>query len=137
MDRHAIPLAERGWRVLGIDRDETTIEHATALNTSGLVLDIYNQEFFRTDRMGSWTSIIEGTSVETRQRMNGNRLVVELNYADRAEGDVFDWQLFTVDELQALGDQAGLELVLVSSDFDPEVAPDSGNPRMQLAFARH
>jgi SAM-dependent methyltransferase len=98
-----------------------------------LVLDIYNRDFFL-DRQGVRTTTVRGTRVKTRQRLKGDRLIVELDYVERGESDVFDWQVFTPSSMSELAGRIGLILLVACSEFNPEVAPTDSNPRMQLVF---
>ncbi len=186
--RHAMPLAGKGYTVLGIDRHPEVIRRAqrrcdlpnatftahdmtrldelpedfdavicmwqsfgyfdastnrrvlasmaNRLRSGGrLVLDIYNRDFF-VDRQEVRTTTIHDTKVTTRQRLDGGRLIVELDYQGRSERDVFDWQVFTVDAMRELAGHVELILRVACSGFDASVAASDGTPRMQLAFAK-
>lgn len=184
--RHAAPLADAGYDVVGIDRDERAIARARSLHahdratflahdmtrlnelpgpfdgiicmwqsfgyhdaatnadilrqmaellTSGgrVVLDLYNRDFFGT-RQGERTTIQEGVEIVTRQRLDEDRLIVDLDYRDRDERETFDWQVFTPDTITDLATSVGLEPVLACTAFDKSLPPSRDNPRMQMVF---
>lgn len=186
--RHAAPLAEAGYSVVGIDRDPGVVKRARALHdqerltfrildmtklselsgefdavicmwqsfgyfdaatnadvlrqiaghtrTGGrLVLDIYNREFFET-KQGTRTSEQHGVKVATTQRMQGDRLIVELEYVEKQQWDVFDWQVFTEETIAGLAQICGLHATLACADFDETIQPSHDRPRMQLLFEK-
>src|SRR5262245_51426292 len=71
------------------------------------VLDLYNREFCELAH-----SVREfdrnGVRVIERKEMRGKRQTVTLSYPPPTPPDVFDWQLYTPDELSALGASCGL-----------------------------
>lgn len=191
MGRHAIPLAARGYRVLGMDVDphalavaraEAEREHAgqvewrqgdmrdlTALpadfdgvlllwqsfgqfddatNADVLrqardrlrpggrfVLDIYHRAFFAA-RLDERRFEREGRTITETKRMDGRRLSVTLDYGPDLPRDVFAWELFTPDEIMALGRQVGFEPLLCRTGYDEAQPASADAPRMQLVFAR-
>ena len=90
-----------------------------------LVLDLYNREFF--ERLGDGVRELAAGVVE-RSTVRGNRRRVELGYAGSRDPDVFEWQLYSPDELVALGAGLGLRPVTVAAS--PGVAA------MQVVFER-
>lgn len=100
-----------------------------------LVLDIYNRDFFES-RQGTRCSQQHGIEVVTSQRMQGDRLVVELDYAEKRQRDVFDWQVFSEETITALAGHCGLGLQLACTSFDAREAPSDDRPRVQLVFER-
>lgn len=186
--RHAGPLADAGYTVLGIDRATDVVKRAAALHdqmqlrfcvfdmmmlnelpgefdavicmwqsfgyfdsatnmqvlrqiadrlrTGGrLVLDIYNREFFES-RQGTRILQQHGFNIATSQSMRGDRLTVELNYVEKQEHDIFDWQVFTPETITALAETSDLELLLACTDFDENTRPSAARPRMQLVFEK-
>lgn len=104
------------------------------LSPSGrVVLDLYNRDFFVT-REGERTTSQQAVEIVTRQHLDGDRLIVELEYRDRAEREAFDWQVFTPDTITALASSAGLDRVLACTSFDESQPPSPDTPRMQLVF---
>jgi SAM-dependent methyltransferase len=99
-----------------------------------LVLDVYNRSFFET-RTGTRTIERHGRAVVEHSELDGDRFRTRLDYGSGVE-DVFSWQLFTPDELGALGRSRGLEPVLACADFDELVPASAEHARMQLVFER-
>lgn len=184
--RHAGPLADAGYHVLGIDRDASAMERAQTLHDregtaflthdmtrlrelpgtfdavvcmwqsfgyhdaatnadilrqmtellspgGRVVLDLYNLDFFVT-RQGERTTIQQGVEIVTRQHLNGDRLIVELEYRDRDERETFDWQVFTPETITALAATLGLDRALACTSFDESQPPSPDTPRMQIVF---
>lgn len=98
-----------------------------------LVLDVYNPEFI-TSRQG--TIAFERVPVTETKSVRGGRLRVELAYHGGPVEDVFEWELYTPEQLQALARECGLEPVLVCSGFDESTPPAADVARMQLVFER-
>jgi hypothetical protein len=70
---------------------------------------------------------------ETKE-LRGNRLRVELDFGDARE--IFDWQIFTPDEIAALAARCGLDEMLRCANFDENVLPNADAPRMQFILQR-
>ncbi|HYH13413.1 MAG TPA: class I SAM-dependent methyltransferase [Thermomicrobiales bacterium] len=185
--RHAAPLTEAGYDVVGIDRDERAIARARSLHAHDrttflvhdmtmiralpgpfegiicmwqsfgyhdadtnadilrqmarclvpggkVVLDLYNRDFFGT-RQGERTTIQEGVEIVTRQRLDGDRLIVDLDYRDHDERETFDWQVFTPHTITDLAISVGFEPVLACTAFNEPLPPSPDSPRMQMVFA--
>ena len=75
-----------------------------------LVFDLYNREFF--ERIGDGVRELAAGVVE-RSTVRGNRRRVELEYAGSRDPDVFEWQLYSHDDLVAVGTGLGLRPVTV------------------------
>lgn len=109
---------------------------AARLHPGGrLVLDVYNRDFFES-RQCTRASLQRGVDVATSQRMEGERLVVELEYRERQERDVFDWQLFTPQSITDLAASCALHAIVVCAGFDETVAPSPEEPRMQVVLEK-
>jgi SAM-dependent methyltransferase len=105
---------------------------AERLRSGGrLVLDLYDRAF--------WEAVGEDArdnrGVLDRKRVTDGRFYTELVYPD-GHVDRFDWQLYSAEELVALGEQHGLELVLACAGFDEARPARGATPRMQLVFER-
>lgn len=100
-----------------------------------LILDVYHRGFFEQHQE---TRTLTGTAapVIERKYMNGDRLIVELDYGAGATGDRFEWQLFTPDELSAVAAGIGFTCLLICSGFDEETPATPSVPRMQLVFQK-
>ena len=90
-----------------------------------LVLDLHNREFF--ERRGDGERELAAGVVE-RSTLRGSRRRVELRYPDGGLPEVFEWQLYSPDELAGLGAAIGLRPRTVVA------SPDT--PAMQLVLQR-
>jgi SAM-dependent methyltransferase len=100
-----------------------------------LILDIYHRAFFES-RSGERALDHPDGPIRERTMMEGDRLVVELEYEGLGGGDRFEWQLFTPEEFAATAGRQGWDLRLACSGFDPGHAPDPGRPRVQYVLER-
>ena len=106
-----------------------------ALRPGGrLLLDLYDAAFFE-ERTGERLHARGGTAVRERNRLDGDRLRVELEYVDGSV-DRFEWQVFTLDSLTALGRKARLEPILACAGFDAQTRPCGDMARMQMVLER-
>ena len=106
------------------------------LNPSGrLILDIYHRDFFAA-HAGTRTFECKGRHIVETKTMAGNRLVVSLDYDADGARDVFDWQLYTPDELCALADEIGFQPLVVCANFDEAQPATADIPRMQLVLEK-
>jgi SAM-dependent methyltransferase len=184
--RHALPLAERGYHVVGIDANSKALAAAReaagdkvhyihadmrdlhemptadaviclwqsfgyydANTNAGIIrqvvakldpggrflLDIYNRDHFAT--LGG-TRMFEraGETVTQTSRFADNRWRVELSYGEDGRGDVFDWYLYTPEEIEVLGRACGLEVVHTCANHDETLAPNPSRARMQILFEK-
>ncbi|MCI0438732.1 MAG: methyltransferase domain-containing protein [Chloroflexi bacterium] len=100
-----------------------------------LILDIYHRAFFE-QRQGVMSYEREGRQVTSASSMGGNRLTVRLEYGPGEEIDIFDWQLYTPDEITALAETLGLMRLVACTGFDDATPPSPESPRMQLVFQK-
>ncbi len=100
-----------------------------------LILDLYHRDFFER-RQGSQEQPIGDVIVRTTRRMEGHRLSVDLDYGPGRQVDRFEWQLYTPEELRALGEAHGLALVVACAGFDEGLPPSPDLPRMQLILEK-
>lgn len=96
-----------------------------------LVLDVYHRGFFER-HSGERALKISGKVVRARSELRGNRLRVCLD-----NQDVFDWRLFTPQELVAEAQEAGLESRVACTTWDESRPPSPEQARMQLVFKRY
>jgi SAM-dependent methyltransferase len=184
--RHALPLAERGYRVVGIDANAKALAAAReaaggrvkyiqadmrelqempatdaviclwqsfgyydADTNAGIIqqvvgkldpggrflLDIYNRDHFATLE-GTRTLERAGETVTQTSRFTNNRWRVELRYGEGGLGDVFDWYLYTREEIETLGRTCGLDVVQSCANYDETLDPDPSRARMQILFEK-
>ena len=100
-----------------------------------LLLDLYHRDFFER-RQGSQEQPIGDITVRTTRRMEGHRLSVDVDYGPGRPPDRFEWQLYTPEELRALGEAQGLALVVACAGFDEGRPPSPDLPRMQLILEK-
>lgn len=99
-----------------------------------IILDLWNPDFFAAHQGDRDLQTPTGVVRETKRVVDG-RLIVHLTYPDGAREN-FDWQLFTLPEMRAFGQLAGLEVVVACTDFNPSTEPNADNPRIQFVLER-
>ena len=127
------------WQSFGYFDEETNAKvfghMASKLIAGGrLVLDVYNRAFFASN-LPSGRSEIDGTLVESHAEFQDKRMTVRLSY-DGVPGDVFDWHLYSPDELIELGLLYGMRASIVCTNFDESLTVRPESPNMQLVFER-
>ncbi len=98
------------------------------------ILDIYHRKFFESHQ-GSRAHDRGGRVISEHKQMSGNRLTVRLDYGN-GTADVFEWQLFTPEEIAALAESSGFRLVLSCTEFDESLQPSPDRPRVQYVFEK-
>jgi SAM-dependent methyltransferase len=100
-----------------------------------LILDIYQRDFFERNQ-GTRSFERGGAIVTETKRMDGDRLIVRLDYAARGEADEFEWQLFRPEEICQLAEQCGFTPLNVCTGFDEALPASAEQPRMQLVLEK-
>jgi len=77
---------------------------------------------------------VAGVRVAEERKVSGKRETVTLTYADGRGADVFDWRLFTPEELIDAAAAAGFSCLLACSRFDERVPASGAEPAMQMVF---
>ncbi len=99
------------------------------------ILDIYHREYFEkhqgTRQLKRLDRDIKATNV-----MEGKRLRVRLEYGNRNKEDLFDWHLYTPEEIRQLAGEFGLRCLVMCTEFDEEKRVTIDKPRMNLVFER-
>lgn len=100
-----------------------------------IVLDVYNADAIRKlpERAVEKRA---GRTVRTRRSWRGRRLRVELEYSDRDEIDVHEWETYDPAALERMALDAGLDVVVRCAWFDPAVPPSEDHVRMQFLLER-
>ena len=96
-----------------------------------LVLDVYNPDFMEAHQ---GTIEFERVPVTETKTLRDGRLRVELAYEGGPVEDVFEWELYRPEDLDALAAKHGLTRVLVCCEFDEKTPPSTDVPRMQLVY---
>ena len=99
-----------------------------------VILDLYNREH-ALSRPLSEQARRGDVSIETRRAWAGPRLQLELFY-DGVPGDRFDWHMYSPEELAAVCDEIGFDVVLTCAWFNPAVAASPEHARMQFVLER-
>jgi hypothetical protein len=68
--------------------------------------------------------------------MNGSRLMVRFDYGAGDVSDEFEWELYTLEEIESFAANAGLWLLSSCSGFDEGTPASADVPRMQIVFGR-
>ena len=128
------------WQSFGYFDAETNAailrDIATLLRPRGrLVMDLYHRMYFES-RAGERVFEINGKQiVEQRSISSEGRLRVELE-SDKADVELFDWQIYSPGELIEAAAIAGLSLVVACSGFDETKPASDQTPRYQLILER-
>jgi SAM-dependent methyltransferase len=97
-----------------------------------LILDIYHRAFFE-QHQDERVAERDGRSIVERKFMTGDRLTVQLDYG-AGESDTFEWQLYTPEDISALAEQMGYQVLRICSSFAEQTPATAASPRMQLVF---
>lgn len=100
-----------------------------------LVLDLYNRAFFKRPEGARKIAVGDAYALE-RWRLRNGRMTVHVDFGRGTGFDVFDWQLYTPEEMAGLLRSMGMELALACSNFDESVPASDAKVRMQLVFER-
>ena len=128
------------WQSFGYgdlaENTETLASMSRRLRIGGrLLLDLYNAEALNNLPARSTARVAQRT-VSTHRRLLSNRFRVDIEYEGLPDSDCFEWQVFTVSELEELGKPLGLDLLFACAWFDEEMPAGPLYPRMQLLFER-
>jgi hypothetical protein len=61
---------------------------------------------------------------------------VQIEYDAALLRDIFEWQLYSSDELTTLAEELGLSTLLCCAEFDQHQPASAVRPRMQCVFER-
>jgi SAM-dependent methyltransferase len=126
------------WQSFGYfdaETNESILREIHAKLTSGgrFILDVYNRAYFESHEGGRTFERSGRTITETR-RMEGSRLAVTLDYGPGTAPDLFDWQLYSPEELCELTASIGFVPLIACSGFDEAQPASPDSPRMQLVL---
>jgi SAM-dependent methyltransferase len=128
------------WQSFGYFDDRTNRDMlrqiSQKLNPQGrLILDIYHRGFFERYQ-GTRQLDRRGFEITATNTMHGNRLVVQLDYGNECERDMFEWQLFTPEEICQWAVEFDLHCLLMCTECDEQKLVTPEKPRMNLVFER-
>jgi SAM-dependent methyltransferase len=100
-----------------------------------LILDIYHPGYFAAHQ-GESTQERNGRTITSLTRLDGNHLIVDIDYGHDAPPDRMEWELYTPEAIQALAARHDLRTVLACTLCDARQLPTPDMIRMQLVFER-
>jgi hypothetical protein len=100
-----------------------------------LILDIYHPGYFAAQQ-GERTVERDGRAITISERLDDNRLSVNIDYGSDVAPDRMEWELYTPEAIQAIAARHRLRTVLVCALSDETRPPTSDVIRMQLVFER-
>lgn len=106
---------------------------AAGLRAKGrIVLDLWHPDFFR-ERQGRREFALPQGTVGENKMIAGNRLFVQLDYPDGTT-ERFEWEMFSVSQMEKLARSIGCAVLTACTDFDPETPPAPDRPRVQYVL---
>jgi len=100
------------------------------------ILDVYNRKYWK-KHQGKRQYEKKSISIRAENIMIGNRLRSSLEYGIGLGSDLFEWQLYTVEELIALGEAFNLRLSLACTEYNKSEPISDEKPMMQLVFEKN
>ena len=104
------------------------------LDKGRFILDIYNRDYWE-KHQGSYQLERQGVTVQASNVMKADRLTARLDYRD-GTSDVFEWQLYTPDEICNLAADFQLHCLFVCTECDEQKSATPEKPSMQLVLGR-
>ena len=128
------------WQSYGYFDDITNKNILKSINqrlklNGRFIIDIYNRDFFA-DKIGENQFERADTIITERKRFSEGRLIVELDYEDDRNADIFSWQVFTPDEFKILADECGFETIVSCINANVDLTPSADYPRMQFVLEK-
>jgi hypothetical protein len=117
--------------------NEDIVRQMSALLRPGgrLILDIYHPDYFAAHQ-GERTLERNGRAITISERLDGNHLIVDIDYGPTAAPDRMEWELYTPEAIQTLAARHDLRTVLACTLCDETQLPAPDMIRMQLVFER-
>jgi hypothetical protein len=127
------------WQSFGYHDEETNRRWLSAVGgclrpRGRFVLDVYHRGFFES-LPAQDDGERGGRRFRTLRSWTGPRLEVRIEHEDGTL-DLFDWRLYTPEEIESLAAEAGLAPVLSCSGFEESRAAEASQARVQLVFER-
>ena len=104
-------------------------------NGGRFILDIYNRAFWENNQ-GAKQFERKGLKIEALNKMQGNRLICELDYGSEHAAESFDWQLYYHDEIIDLVKPFGLHHLLSGVDSDENKEVGEQSQQIQIVFEK-
>ncbi|KAA3663774.1 MAG: class I SAM-dependent methyltransferase [Chloroflexi bacterium] len=101
-----------------------------------IILDIYNRPYFEQPQSIRHAER-KGVEVTITNQMKGNRLTAQLEYSDGSQDDIFEWQLYSSEEITKIANEFGLQCVFACTECDENKPVTEQRPRMQLVFEKN
>ena len=101
-----------------------------------IILDIYNRSCFEQPQDIRHAER-KGVEVTITNQMKGNRLTAKLEYSNGSQPDMFEWQLFSLEEIAKIASEIGFQCVLSCVECDEKKSVSIQKPRMQLVFEKY
>ncbi|HKJ27782.1 MAG TPA: class I SAM-dependent methyltransferase [Anaerolineales bacterium] len=99
------------------------------------ILDIYNKAYWLNNQ-GEREFSRKEVKVHSEVTIIDGRLRSVLSYGGGLGMDVFEWQLYSLDEIQELAKAFGLELLLSCTECDEGKPVSAEKPMMQIVFEK-
>lgn len=100
-----------------------------------LILELYHRAYW-VKNQGVRELERKRVKIRAENRLTGNRLRSSLIYGAELGADIFEWQLYSPEEIQALAQDYGLEMVLSCTECDEGKAVTPQKPMMQFVFEK-
>lgn len=100
-----------------------------------LILDIYHRAYWA-ENQGEREIERKGVKIRVENRLTGNRLRSSLTYDAGVGADIFEWQVYSPEEIRTLAQDYGMALVLSCTECDEGKAVTSQKPMMQFVFEK-
>lgn len=128
------------WQSFGYFSDEENrgllAKAAAALRAGGrLILDVYNRDF-HVRNQGRRTRQVGDMEITATATVKGRRMEVVVEYAGLDARDIFEWCLYTPDEMARMAEAVGLDCVHRCAGFDAIVPPGPDRPGMQIILEK-
>jgi len=130
------------WQSFGYFDEATNLSVLRAIagrvrSGGRIVLDLYNRRYFKavdSRRSGQhWTA--DRWDYSDSHVYADGRLQARIEWAS-GEGDEFDWQLYSPDELQEMGKSLELTTLLTCADFKPQQVAGNRRRSFQIVFEK-
>jgi SAM-dependent methyltransferase len=99
------------------------------------ILDIYHREYFEKHQGTRQLKRLD-REIKVTNVMEGKRLRARLGYGNGNKEDLFEWHLYTPEEIRQLAGEFGLRCLVMCTEYDEERGVTLEKPRMNFVFER-